>query len=159
MNLPMQPIHLDSRGVARFTKNRIVDDLLEFATSHGFGLNEIAAGDYSDDERMQMAQIIGYSVGGYGELSYVSDESFTYANAKAMDLQKMTDYNRMKADEYAQRQGDEQLLSIDIENMSDRVFAEIPKWMIHLYDDTVEFAVYEEARRRVMQVIKERNEP
>jgi len=88
MNLPMQPIHLDSRGVARFTKNRIVDDLLEFATSRGFGLNEIAAGDYSDDERMQMAQIIGYSVGGYGELSYVSDESFNYANEKAMDLQK-----------------------------------------------------------------------
>ena len=71
----------------------------------------------------------------------------------------MTDYNSMKADEYAQRLGDEQLLSIDIENMSDRVFAEIPKWMIHLYDDTVEFAVYEEAKRRVMLAIKERSEP
>ncbi len=88
MNLPMQQIHLDSLGVARFTKNRIVDDLLEFAAPRGFGLNEIAAGDYSDDEHMQMAQLIGYSVSGYGELSYVSDDSFNYANEKAMELQK-----------------------------------------------------------------------
>lgn len=88
MKLPMQPIHLDSLGVARFAKNRIVDDLLEFASSRGFGLNEIAVGDYSDDEHMQMAQLIGYSVGGYGELSYVSDESFNSAHEKAKELQK-----------------------------------------------------------------------
>lgn len=71
----------------------------------------------------------------------------------------MTDHNSMKADEYAQRLGDEQLLSIDIENMSNSVFDEIPQWMIHLYDDETEVAVYAEAKRRVMQAIKERNEP
>ncbi len=71
----------------------------------------------------------------------------------------MTDYNSMKADEYAQRQGCEQLLSIEIENMSDSVFDEIPQWMIHLYGDEIEVAVYAEAKRRVMQAIKERNEP
>lgn len=88
MKLPMQPIHLDSLGVARFTKNRIVDDLLEFAASRGFGLNEIAAGDYSDYEHMQMAQLIGYSLSGYGELSYVSDESFNSAHENAKGLQQ-----------------------------------------------------------------------
>ena len=71
----------------------------------------------------------------------------------------MSDYNSMKADEYAQRQGDEQLLSIDIENMSNSVFDEIPQWMVHLYDDKTEVAVYAEAKRRVIQAIKERNEP
>lgn len=71
----------------------------------------------------------------------------------------MKGYNSMKADEYAQRQGDEQLLSIDIENMSNSVFDEIPQWMVHLYDDKIEAAVYAEAKRRVMQAIKERNEP
>ena len=71
----------------------------------------------------------------------------------------MTDYNSMKADEYAQRQGDEQLLRIDIENMSNSVFDEIPQWMVHLYDDKIEVAVYAEAKRRVMQAIKERSEP
>lgn len=159
MNLPMQPIHLDSRGVARFTKNRIVDDLLEFATSHGFGLNEIAAGDYSDDERMQMAQIIGYSVGGYGELSYVSDESFNYANEKAMDLQKMTDYNSMKADEYAQRLGAEQELELEIERMTEDVYSELPEWIQALDSGYICDLSYDEAKRRVMQAIKERNEP
>jgi len=35
-----------------------------------------------------MAQLIGYSVSGYGELSYVSDESFNSAHEKAKELQK-----------------------------------------------------------------------
>lgn len=88
MKFPMQPIQLDARGVARFAKNRIVDDLLEFATTRGFGLNQIALGDYSDDEHMQLAQVIGYSVSGYGDLSYASEESVQKADAIVEELVK-----------------------------------------------------------------------
>ena len=81
MKFPMQPIQLDTHGTARFAKNRIVDDLLEFATARGFGLNQIAIGDYSDEEHMQLAQLIGYSVSGYGDLSYSSEQSIQEADA------------------------------------------------------------------------------
>ena len=88
MKFPMQPIQIDEQGVVRFAKNRIVDDLLEFATARRFSLNQIATGDYSDDERMQLAQLIGYSVSGYGDLSYASEESIQKADAIAEELIK-----------------------------------------------------------------------
>lgn len=88
MKFPMQPIQRDASGTARFAKNRIVDDLLEFATARGFGLNQIAIGDYSYDEHMQLAQLIGYSVSGYGDLSYASEESVQKADAIVEELVK-----------------------------------------------------------------------
>jgi len=36
--------------------------------------------NFPDDDRMQFAQLIGYSVGGYEELSYVSDASVEKAD-------------------------------------------------------------------------------
>ncbi len=76
----MQPLIKDDHGVVRFQKNKIVDDLLEFAQSRGFGLNEIAVRGYSQADQEQFAQLIGYSVSGYHELSYVSDKSASAAN-------------------------------------------------------------------------------
>ncbi len=67
---PMQPIALDRAGVARFKQNKIVRDLLDFATARGFGLNEIAVRDYHVEDQEQLAQLIGYSVSGFGDLSY-----------------------------------------------------------------------------------------
>ncbi len=58
---PMQPIELVD-GIARFKRNAIVDALVEFGQAHGFGLNEIAARDFSAEDREQFAQLIGYSV-------------------------------------------------------------------------------------------------
>ena len=63
----------------RFVSNKIVLHLLDIAASHGCDMNTIATMDFSDDDRMQFAQLIGYSVGGYGELSYVTDESYEEA--------------------------------------------------------------------------------
>ena len=88
MKFPIQPIQLDTHGTARFAKNRIVDDLLKFATARGFGLNQIALGDYADNEHMQLAQLIGYSVGGYGDLSYASEESVQKTDAIVEELFK-----------------------------------------------------------------------
>lgn len=76
---PMQPVVKDTRGVHRFLENKCVNDLLEHGTRTGFGLNQMAAREYSDEDRMQLAQLIGYSVSGYGSLSYVSDASYDKA--------------------------------------------------------------------------------
>lgn len=80
---PMQPVGVDKNGVHRFLDNRIVRDLLDFAQPRGFGLNEIAMGNYSDSEHRQVAQLIGYSVSGYGDLSYVNSESCARADERS----------------------------------------------------------------------------
>lgn len=79
---PIQPTH-EVNGVLRFKENAIVRHLLDFAQSKGFGLNEIASMDFTDDDRMQLAQLIGYSLSGYGDLSYVDDDSFNAADEMA----------------------------------------------------------------------------
>lgn len=76
---PMQPIELDAHGVMRFKDNAIVRKLLDHASPLGMSMNDIALLDVSDEDRMQFAQLIGYSVSGYGSLSYVSDESYEQA--------------------------------------------------------------------------------
>lgn len=82
---PIQPIVYDDRGVPRFKENKIVSDLLDFASNRGFGLNEIACNGYSKDDQQQFAQLIGYSLGGYAELtSYVDDDAYNAA-AKMAD--------------------------------------------------------------------------
>lgn len=84
---PPQPLYVTDGGTVRFRPNRIVDDLLEHSRSAGFGLNEIACCDeYTSDERMQLAQLIGYSVSGYGDLSYASEVSVARADAAAAAL-------------------------------------------------------------------------
>jgi hypothetical protein len=69
---PMQTIIIDEYGVTRFKANAIVDYLLK--THPSCDMNELARMDFSDDDRRQFAQLIGYSVGGYYDLSYVDRE-------------------------------------------------------------------------------------
>ena len=74
MNHPIQPIEDDGKGVLRFKKNKIVDYLLD---NGGIDLNKIAMLDFSKEDRQQFAQLIGYSLSGYSELtSYVDDEAY-----------------------------------------------------------------------------------
>ncbi|ANF28013.1 hypothetical protein PS273GM_12980 [Stutzerimonas stutzeri] len=82
----MQPIEFDRRGTIRFRENKIVRHLLDFAEPRGCGLNELARMDFSQEDRMQLAQLIGYSVSGYGDLSYASRESVETADAIAEAL-------------------------------------------------------------------------
>lgn len=72
---PMQPILLDPTGRPRFKKNSAVEYLAEGR------LNEIASRGYSDEDMAQLAQLIGYSVDGFSELSYVSDADYARAVA------------------------------------------------------------------------------
>lgn len=76
---PMQPI-VTKDGVYRFNENSI----LRWAVNTGrLSLNEIAAEaanqGFTDDDQAQLAQLIGYSLGGYAELPYVSDENYDAA--------------------------------------------------------------------------------
>jgi hypothetical protein len=68
---PMQPIALDERGVARFKENAIIQWLFETGK---LNLNEIALMRFDDEDRMQLAQLLGYSVSGFGDLSYADPE-------------------------------------------------------------------------------------
>ena len=75
---------------------------------------------------------------------------------KEMD---MTDYNSMKADEYAQRQGEMDYFYSEVERLSDELSSEIPSWAWSISAVACDRIVDAEAQRRVMQAIKERNEP
>jgi hypothetical protein len=73
---PMQPIITDSDGTKRFLENKIVSYLLD---NGKIDMNALARIPFPAEDRMQFAQLIGYSVTGYGELSYVSDASYKRA--------------------------------------------------------------------------------
>lgn len=75
MRHPIQPLVKDENGVKRFKSNRIVERLLEVATQSGYSMNEIAREDFTDDDRIQFAQLIGYSFSGLESLSYVDDDT------------------------------------------------------------------------------------
>jgi len=64
---PLQPIEEDSYGVLRFKENKIVRFLLDAGP---FDLNQIALMQFDNEDRMQLAQLIGYSLDGFAELDY-----------------------------------------------------------------------------------------
>jgi hypothetical protein len=80
--MPIQPINEH-----RFVPNRIVRMLLD--THPSADMNTIAMMEFTDQERMQFAQLIGYSLGGFGELDYVDDE--TYDSASTMEQLGVTE--------------------------------------------------------------------
>ena len=88
---PIQPLAKDSAGVLRFKKNHIVCDLLEVASQHGLSLNDLACRDYSPDDRQQLAQLIGYSLSGYGDLGYVDNEAYAAAEKRSKKAKKSDD--------------------------------------------------------------------
>lgn len=69
--MPLQPIRN-----GRFVPNRIVKTLLDAAP---IGLNELAVMEFTQSEQEQFIQLIGYSLNGFSELSYVSDETYETA--------------------------------------------------------------------------------
>jgi len=88
--LTMQPIVQDKRGVFRFKRNGLVDALYEHGVKTGLSLNELHCMDFTDEDRQQFAQLIGYSVSGYGSLNYVSDEAYEAAEQAAHGIKEGT---------------------------------------------------------------------
>lgn len=82
MNNPIQPILIDKNGEFRFKENAIVRYLID---NSGIDLNRLAVIEFSNQDRQQFAQLIGYSLLGYSELSYVSGYAYEVAAKIAED--------------------------------------------------------------------------
>lgn len=80
--LPLQPLYIDKHKVVRFRENKVLEALREAAAQRGFTLNDLAVMDLPREDWQQFAQLIGYSLSGYSELSYVTDKAYERA-AKA----------------------------------------------------------------------------
>lgn len=76
---PIQPLITDGSGVTRFKSNKIVQYLLDAGT---FDMNQLACIPFSDEDRMQFAQLMGYSLNGFWELSYVTNKIYNLAEAQ-----------------------------------------------------------------------------
>jgi hypothetical protein len=70
MNHPIQPVITDANGTKRFKENKIVRYLLD---AGGIDMNKLAMMPFDQNDREQFAQLIGYSLRGFSELSYASD--------------------------------------------------------------------------------------
>jgi hypothetical protein len=79
---PFQPVYLERDGTLRFKENKIVSYLLKHG---GIDLNKIAELPFEREDRVHFAQLIGYSVGGFGELNYVKDDEYEKARLMADD--------------------------------------------------------------------------
>jgi hypothetical protein len=86
---PIQPLYRDINGTIRFRENAIVRHMLDM----GFiDMNRIAClTNISQEDREQFAQLIGYSLGGFGELPYVSDETYGAAERMADNIKTVTE--------------------------------------------------------------------
>ena len=82
---PVQPLYWDEHGIRRFKENAIVRFLLDAGP---FDMNQLAMMPWSDEDREQFAQLIGYSLSGFGELSYVSDETYKRAEAQEVEASR-----------------------------------------------------------------------
>jgi hypothetical protein len=99
---PMQPVIKDEGGTLRFRENAVIRYIVDHAgdvvhpgapaIDPGTGrpyhqgrldLGKLMTLDFPQEDREQFAQLMGYALTGYHELSYVSDESAAQANALA----------------------------------------------------------------------------
>ena len=74
---PLQPLVI-VKGVLRFKENKIVSKLLEFASQHGCGLNELVCMEFPKEDWQQFNQLIGYSHSG---IHGMDEESWQAAEA------------------------------------------------------------------------------
>lgn len=84
---PMQPIEWDGKGVIRFQDNKIISMLYEAGV---FDLNAIAVQCIEKKipraDQMQFWQMLGYSVSGFGDLSFATKEMVAAADEIAAQL-------------------------------------------------------------------------
>lgn len=84
MKHPVQKIAPDISGCPRFVQNEVVNWLLENAydeKGNKIDMNALAVQNFSREDRVQFAQLIGYSLDGFGTLSYVDTNDYVMAEA------------------------------------------------------------------------------
>jgi hypothetical protein len=96
--LPVQPIYVDKYEVARFRPNKIVEFLLKEVEKQGITLNTLAHPNYgfTEAEYDQFAQLIGYSLCGASDLSYVADRTIKKGNKYLKKLIALDGWNDEK---------------------------------------------------------------
>lgn len=81
---PMQPVVWDGAGVIRFMANPIVRFLVDWGRDHGMSLNDLTwmseRMGWTRHDWQHFSQLHGYSVSGWGDLSYCTDEEWDEAN-------------------------------------------------------------------------------
>jgi len=85
---PNQPLVFDDHGVIRFKENGIISWMLDQGRERGiFDMNKIgmhyASNAFTREDMNQLAQLIGYSVSGYGDLSYANVKTVHEADLEA----------------------------------------------------------------------------
>lgn len=88
---PMQPITFDPAGVLRFEENPIVSYLAREVSDLNHLAIWCATNKVDAKHQEQLAQLIGYSLSGYGTLSYVTDESYERAERLADELRRQAE--------------------------------------------------------------------
>lgn len=86
MKHPRQAIEWDGHGVVRFRSNPLVRWLLDqvpMALNKTAVLASHEGEEVTDEDHAQLAQLMGYSVSGWGGLSYVSEEEAEACDAIA----------------------------------------------------------------------------
>ena len=81
----VRPMILDEQGTLRFRENAIVCHLLDDGP---FTMNDLAVGDYSIADREEFLMLIGYSVEGFSEISYVTDATFKRVSRRTERITK-----------------------------------------------------------------------
>jgi len=79
MRHPDQNIYTDKHGTHRFEQNKIVRYLVDALPG---GLNSLAIMPFSNKDRRQLAQLIGYSIDGWADLSYVRSKDTERVDAE-----------------------------------------------------------------------------
>ncbi len=77
---PMQPVETDCDGIRRFKRNELVAFIL---ANCKYDLNDLSGFPLSAEDRMQLSQLTGYSVSGFGDLSYVDGDTLAAADRMA----------------------------------------------------------------------------
>lgn len=86
---PIQPIGYSEDGVIRFKENAIIRYMLT-AGRQGlkFDLNSLHEMSFSNEDHVQLAQLLGYSVSGFGELSFVPKKIVKKCDKRAFKIYK-----------------------------------------------------------------------
>jgi hypothetical protein len=107
-----RPIVDDGTGTLRFEENRLVRRLLDEASKRGFGLNELAAGSYDNEdfreEWQELSQLLGYSISGYEDLSYVDDDALDRVDKAINHTRSVSDDSLYKYHPSGRRSNDYQ---------------------------------------------------
>jgi hypothetical protein len=86
---PSQPIVIAGDNVIRFKENKLVNFLLDEATAGRMcDMNRLATIDATQEDRVQFAQLIGYSVSGWCDLSYVDNKVYRRIYNKYKKVQR-----------------------------------------------------------------------